>query len=264
VHPIERLRHVARAGSVDDVLLVREAAAALASLGDDPAGMVTAARRLLDRHPASGPMWWLSARILSAADPLAEAWRAADELERDPTGRELALALPDDATVVVVGSSPVLLSALPRRGDLTVLVVDSYGSGDRLLDRLVAADVEALEVPDAGVGPAAAAGDVVVLEAALLGPTGFVAQPGARAAAAVARHAGVAVWLAAGCGRALPGRLWEAACARLEDDEPWDADVEVVPLELVDTIVGPGGPSPAGEPVRADCPVAPELLKDLG
>ena len=264
MHPIERLRHVARAGSVDDVLLVRETAGGLASLGDDPAGMVTSARRLLARHPASGPLWWLTARALTAGDPYAEAWRAVDELESDTTARELALALPDEATITVVGSGPVLLDALPRRGDLEVLVVDCYGEGRRLLRRLDAADVEAVDVPDAGAGAAAGASDAVVVEALVLGPDGFVAAPGSRSVAAVARAAGIPVWLVAGVGRALPDRMWQAVCRLLEHDDPWDADVEVVPLSLADVLVGPDGRRDAGGVVRADCAVAPELLKDLG
>jgi hypothetical protein len=264
VHPIERLRHVARAGAVDDYLLVREAAGGLASLGDDPAGMVTSARRLLSRHPASGPLWWLTARALTAGDPFAEAWRAVDELESDTTAREVALALPDEATITVVGSGPVLLDALPRRGDLEVLAVDCYGEARRLLRRLDAADVEAVEVPDPGAGAAAGASDAVVLEALVLGPDAFVAAPGSWSVAAVAASAGIPVWLVAGAGRALPDRLWQAVRRILDHDDPWDADVEVVPLSLVDTVVGPSGPCPAAGLNRADCAVAPELLKDLG
>ena len=62
---------------------------------------------------------------------------------------------------------------------------------------------------------------------------------------------GVPVWLVAGVGRALPGRLWSAAVARLDADSPWDAELEVVPLELVDHLVGSQDPT---------CPPAPELL----
>ena len=50
VHPIERLRYVARAGGVDHDVLVRETAAALGALGFDPAGLVTACRRIIDRR----------------------------------------------------------------------------------------------------------------------------------------------------------------------------------------------------------------------
>ena len=38
---------------------------------------------------------------------------------------------------------------------------------------------------------------------------------------------------------------------------------EMVPLDLVDSVVGPSGLRPTREAVaRSDCPVAPELLKE--
>ena len=54
---LERLRYVARSSGAPQEVLVRETAAALASLGFDPPGLVTACRRILDRHPLSGPLW---------------------------------------------------------------------------------------------------------------------------------------------------------------------------------------------------------------
>ena len=70
MHPIERLRYVARAGSVDQDVLVHETAGALAGLDFDPQGLVIACRRLVERHPASGPIWWLASKVLCAADPI--------------------------------------------------------------------------------------------------------------------------------------------------------------------------------------------------
>ena len=45
---------------------------------------------------------------------------------------------------------------------------------------------------------------------------------GSHAAAAVAHHAGVPVWVVAGVGRVLPQRMWEALTQRLDEgeDEP--------------------------------------------
>ena len=44
--------------------------------------------------------------------------------------------------------------------------------------------------------------------------------------------------------------------------DPWDDDVELVPLALVDWIVGPSGLQPVAEiRYRVDCPVAPELFR---
>src|SRR5213593_2945813 len=110
---------VARAAGEGPTLLAREAAGALAAFGDDPAGLVTACRRLVDRQPTSGPMWWLAARVLGAGDP------AADEVEADPTPDVLRAHLPDSGTVTVIGWGDQVGDALRRWGALEVLLVDA-------------------------------------------------------------------------------------------------------------------------------------------
>jgi hypothetical protein len=265
VHPIERLRYVARAGSVDAGELVREAAGALGGMGSDPTGLVLSCKRLVDRQPTAGPIWWLCARLLAADDPRAEAWRCVGELDDDPTARRLADELPDEARVTVLGWPELVAQALPRRGDLEVLVVDAGAEGGAFARRLRGADVDAEEVPEAATGAAAAASDVVVLEATAAGAGRLLAPAGSLAAAAVARYAGVPVWAVVGAGRALPPPLWDALVARLDVDAPWDADVEPVPLDLVDVVLGPGGRTTADRAgTRADCGVAAELLEREG
>lgn len=263
MHPIERLRYVARASGADHGALVRETAGALSAFGHDPHGMVTACRRIIDRHPASAPLWWLCARVLTAQEPMAEAWLAADEIEEDTTGTELTHALPDDATVCVLGWPEIASEALVRRGDLDVLVVDALGEGHGLVRRLRRADMDATEVPPSGLGAAAAAADLVLLEASAVGPAGFVGVAGSRAAAAVAHHAGVPVWLVAGVGRLLPARMWDALVTRLDEAaDRWDAPDEVAPLDLVGQIIGPTGAQPTADALGAtNCPVAPELFR---
>jgi len=265
VHPIERLRYVARASGAGHDVLVRETAAALASFADDPAGMVTACRRVVARQPRSGPMWWLAARVLTAPEPMRAAWDAVEELESDPTARELAHAIDDGACVVVLGWPDLVGQALARRGDLDALVVDVHGEGSGLVRRLVLDDGDATVVLVEGTGAAVAEADLVLLEAPVIGPHEFLAVSGSRAAAATARHAGVPVWLVGGVGRLVPQRMWDGVAARLGlDEEPWDAEDEVVPLDLVDRIVGPGGPELVADALRrTDCPVAPELFKEL-
>jgi initiation factor 2B subunit 1/2 family protein len=256
MHPIERLRHVARAEGAGPSVLVREAAGALAGFGSDPQAIVTACRRLVDGHPAIGPMWWLAAHVLTADEPVAAAWRAADELEADTTATRLAAELPDDATVVVLGRSDLAAEALRRRADLEVLVVDAAGDAAGLARRLRGAGIDALEVPDSGIGAAVVEADLVLLEVVALGHDGFIAVAGSRAAAAVAHHAGTPVWAVAGVGRALPDRLWDALVDRIggAETEPWDRVEELVPLDLADDVIGLTAPT---------CPVAPELLKPL-
>ena len=125
MHPIERLRYVARASSGDQRMLVRETASAIAGLDLDPAGLVVACRRIVERHPTAGPLWWLCASLLAANDPFREAWGLADYVDDDPTPNQLMHLLPDDATVCVVGWPDLAGEALMRRGDATVLVIDA-------------------------------------------------------------------------------------------------------------------------------------------
>jgi hypothetical protein len=264
MHPIERLRAVARASSISPALAVRETAAAITAVASDPYALVTAGRRMIDRHPTSAPLWWFAARVLTAPDPRAEARRAADEIAEDDTPLELAHALPDGARVCVVGWPEVTAAALVRRGDVEVLVIDVQGEGSAFASRLQQYDVAAVDVPPEGLGAAVASSELVLLEAAAVGPDQALARSGSRAAAAVARHSGVEVWMVAGVGRILPSPMWDALLARAEvDEDPWDADDERVPLDLVDRVATPAGLVSVSDALQAvDCPVAPELLTD--
>ena len=263
MHPIERLRYVARASGADQALLVRETAHALAAFHDDPPGMVAACRRIVDRHPTSAPLWWLCARVLTAPDGRREAWEAVEAIDDDATAAELAAALPDEATACVLGWPEVVGEALPRRGDVEVLAVDSLGEGSGLVRRLVLAGIDAVDVSPSGLGAAVSSSDVLLLEAVALGPSGFVGVSGSLAAATVARHTEVPVWVAAGVGRLLPARMWDALSGRLATHaaDPWDLDEEIVPLTLVDHVCGPSGLEDVDAALaRTDCPVAPELF----
>lgn len=262
MHPVERLRHVARASGAPQSLVVTETARALASFSHDPQGLVTACRRMVSRQPRSAALIWLCARVLTAGDPRAEIRRCLDEIEGDRTPLELAHSLPNDATVVVLGWPDQASEALHRRGDVEVLVVDVLSEGPGFVRRLAQADMDAVDVPLAGLGAAVAAADLVLLEASMVAPKELLAVSGSYAAAAVGRAAEVPVWLVAGVGRLLPQRMWEPARAKIVDGDPWDDDDDVVPLHLVDRIVGPTGPLEVDVALRrTDCPVAPELFK---
>jgi hypothetical protein len=270
VHPIERLRYVARASEdAGPSLLVREAAGALASFSSDPAALVTACRRLVDRQPQAGPIWWLAARVLGSPDPAFEAWSAADEVESDRTPMLLVENLPEGATVVVLGWPELIAPALAKRGDLDVLVIDTADQGHGLVRRLDRMGNNATLVDQRGLGAAVGAADLVLIEAQSFGgfgdTAGATALPGSRAAAAVALAAGIPVWTVVGVGRVLPGRMWDAYVGRLDESaDPWDADLELVPANLLGTIAGPKALQTVAEALqRADCPVAPELLKSV-
>lgn len=257
---MERLRHLARAGPLEHAVLVRESAAALAALGADHAGLLLSSRRLLERHGGSGPMWWLCARMQGADDPRAEAWRCVQEIDADLTSDHLARELPDGAAVVVLGWPEVASLALARRGDLRVLAIDALGEGAGLVPWLRGQGVDAVDVPESGAAAAVAAADVVVIEAAAIGPEGLLAIAGSGAAAAVAAQVGVPVWVVAGRGRALPAALWADLGDRRRSRAPWLAPDEIVTLTLCAVVVRPGGRSPLPITMPPDCPPAPELL----
>ena len=266
VHPIERLRYVARSQGAPASLLVQESAGALGAFWDDPAGLVAASRRIIDRQLTCGPLWWLCARLLCSTDPRTEARDSVSQMADDPTERHLAHELPTDATVVVVGWPDQAMSALARRGDVEVLVVDSDGEAYSAVRRLESVDVVAFEVPARSAGAAVAMADLVLLEAAVAGPTETLASSGSRAAASVAKTVGVPVWLVAGVGRMLPGRMWDPLLVRWTGVvEPLDSAEEVVPLDLVDRIAGVDGVLGVDDALtRTDCPIAPELFRLVG
>lgn len=268
MHPIERLRYVARASGEGSSLLLREAAGALAAFSDDPAALVTACRRLVDRQPHQATMWSLAARVLVAPDPHGEAWEVADLVESDRTPTVIADEVPADATVVVLGWPERTISGLHRRGDVRLLVVDALGDGSSLVRRLERIGTDAELVDERGVAAAVRSADLVLLEALGLGPTGAVAVTGSDAAASVARHAGVGVWMVGGFGTALPDVMWRAYLDALglgpDACRVLDADIELVPADLLDVVLTPAGPRmPAEAVAEGGCPVAPELLVRL-
>ena len=182
-------------------MLVRESAGALASFSHDPTALVTACRRLVDRQSHAASVWWLAARVLVAPEPAEEAWLAAEEVDNDTTPVHIIDLLPPDASVLLLGWPETVAPAIARRGDLDVFVIDALDQGSGLVRRLDRVGITATLVHERGVGAAAAFVDIVLLEAIGLGGDSFVAVSGSRAAAAVAKTSGKAVWVAAGPGR---------------------------------------------------------------
>lgn len=240
---------------------MRETAGALRGLGLDPAGLVVASRRIVERHPTCGPLWWLCARLLTSADPMAAARAAVDEIAEDPTDDVLVDALPDGVTVATVGWPPTAGQALVRRGDVRVLAVDAGHHGSSFVQRLERYDIESELIPMESAAVATAAADVVLVEAEALDGSRAVAATGSTVLAAVAHLAGTPVWVVAGRGRRLPTPMLEAIVDRLGQSlDPWSRECEAVPMSLVTSVVGPDGRLPAST-IRPECEMAPELLR---
>jgi translation initiation factor 2B subunit (eIF-2B alpha/beta/delta family) len=263
VHPIEHLRYLARAQGADSSSLVREAATALGSLRADHANLVIACRRIVERHPEVGPLWWMCARLLTADDPTTLAWAIVDEIDDDPAPRRVAAAFDDDATVLTIGWPEVAGAALMRRGDVNVLCADSRHEASAFMQRLERFDVACEPVPTESLARAAHQADVVVVEAVAAGPHRVIAPVGSHVLAAVARSVGTPVWLVAGAGTRLPTEYVDAIGRLVIDAAPsWNLDVDDLPLDLVSHVAGADGVSDdVGTALRPDCPFAPELLR---
>lgn len=266
VHPIEHLRYVARARGADPAALVEETAHALGSLRFAPSSLVVACRRIVERHPFTGPLWWLCANVTTSAEPFEAVWELSIDVRRDPTASRLATSLPDDATVVTIGEQDVLGDGLARRGDVRVLALDVHHTAASFVRRLERADVEHEPVDAGTAGAACRHADVVLVEALAVDPDRAVVPMGGSTIAAAGSAAGTPVWLVAGVGRRLPSGYLDAMEERLaelaRDTEPWDLDVELLPTSAFTDVVGPLGRVPMGPPaIVTECPFAPELLR---
>lgn len=102
VHPIERLRYVARLGADRPDVIAREAAGALLVCAHSPAELVVAGRRLLDHHPAAGPLWWVVSVALTAPDPHQAVRDALEALETDTTPARAQYLVGEEAPGTVV------------------------------------------------------------------------------------------------------------------------------------------------------------------
>ncbi|MGI9595473.1 MAG: hypothetical protein ACR2QK_04900 [Acidimicrobiales bacterium] len=265
MHPIEQLRYVARASGADGGLLVQEAASALSVFSRDPGAMLTACRRLLTRQPAVGPLWWMCARMVTCGDARSEARSIIDDLHEDRTGRELAHGIPDGSTVAISGWPDITVAALPRRGDVRVLVVDVEGQGASVVRRLDRHDIDAEDVDAAKMAGIVEESDVIVIEAAATGSAAALVDVGSVSLAATAKALRKPVWLVVGVGRNLLEPYWQAIVERVDEPDlpAFLAPHEILSFGLVDRIITTDGPVPVADGVSPDMPLAPELLVEL-
>ena len=260
MHPIERLRWIARDRDETPTTLAVEAAWALSELAlDEPPAVVTACRRLVESHVTMGPLWWVAATVLVAPDPDQAARRAVGELVSDPTAELLAVGLGDrlvgDAPLVVAFPAETVLEACSQR---PVPVVRVVGSSPRLRAqvRLFAAVVSQASSWDCGEAEQAVQGAAVVLvEALAAGSRGVLVTAAAADVAHAARGASVPLWGVAGVGRVLHGQLLGEVMRRAGDS------VQLLEPGVFDLLAGPSGlESPIGVLGRGGCPPAPELV----
>ncbi len=253
---------MARVSGADASLLVEEAASALMTFRSDRAAMVAGVRRLLERQPGVGALWWLGSRLVAAGDASDAAWDAIAELRADRTSRELAHGLEPGSRVVVAGWPSQTVRGLCRRGDCEVLVVDVGGQGFGVARELANADIDAEVVDAEQSGAVVEAADLVVLEAAAVGESGALVELGGLMLASVAKTVGTSTWLTVPVGRRLAEPYIQAISERLSvgDRVPWVRTIDMIGLGLVERCVtaeGVVGPDGLG---AMDAPFAPELL----
>jgi hypothetical protein len=255
MHPMERLRHVARSGGADPAVIVAETVDALTSLCPAPSELVPLCRNLVERNPTCGPLWWLCAQLLAKPEDLHAAWTWAEQVERDGTPARLAERLPDESAVMTVGYSAITARALRSCGNVSVLAVMAGGEGSRLVRAMDRAGVDVEPVVPESMLATMRRADLVVLEADACSTDLVVASIGSALGAVAAAAADVPVWLVAGRGRRLPVSFVEAIGRGM------DADHETFSTTYVSTVVGPEGVVPmSSDALAAECPATPELL----
>lgn len=260
VHPIEHLRFVARAQGADPTMLALETAQALAHMAFDSSGLVVSCRRVVERHPTVGTLWWLCSHLLVTTDPTVRARELASELYDDATADRMVAEIPDSSTVMVTGMPSTIADALCRRGDVRVVVVGDDRNSDALVHRLVRAQVDVESISLAASAAYASRIDAVLLEVDATSASQSITELGGGVLAAVATAARRPLWLVAGRGRRLPADYLTAMIERSDEDEELDVDVlDVMSASLV------FGPDTAGAPSAAtlapECPLAAELVR---
>lgn len=258
MHPIERLRWIARARDEDPTSLAVEAALTISELAaEDPAAVVTACRRLIESHVTSGPLWWVAATLLSAPDAHEVGSKLADELLEDPTADLLASLLElrlGSAPVTVTWPAEISLEALSRAGSPEVRVVGDSPSRRSGARRLEGTFAHATHWRFAEGTEAVAGAGVLILEALAAGEQGVLAADGAQRLAVAANDVSVPVWAVVGAGRVLQSRMLDEMARRAV------GSVELVRPGLLAAVVGPGGLLAPEEALSSGgCPAAPEL-----
>jgi hypothetical protein len=266
VTPAERLRAVTRR-HVDDERLATEAADALAGFAHEPASLVVACRRVLAHHRSNGPLWWVCARILAAADPGLGAHETMRLLEGDRTADRLGATLPllDEGQVVaVVGWPEAVDVALIERLDIAAVALRLEGAdpAPALRRRVSDRGVRIVDPWDPTLT------DVVrfLVPASAIGPEQCLVPTGTADALDTLGHAVREVWVIGGVGRVLPGRLYDVMRRGAFGGDDFDDEpaIEELSLERVDCIAGPRGVQRAHDAaIRSDCPVVPELLRPI-
>jgi len=257
VHPIEQLRHVARADGAAAVTVAVEAAHALRTL--DATTLVVSCRQIVRRHPANGPLWWVCSHLLASTGQRDRGRDLARALDADATTSVLRRALSGHERVLATGWSSTLIEAV--RGDVAVVVAGSGRDTSSMVRALRRRDVDVEQIAMEEAAVVMADGvDAVIVDAHLVTVSRVTAPVGSTVLASVAAVVDVPLWLVASRGTRLPesyratidAMLAEASTRSLFDS----FDVATAAL-----IVGPDGASACPPAALApECAAMSELV----
>lgn len=269
---IEAIRNDTRRGASE---LVRDAVAALAATVDETTPttplqprLAAASRAIIDAQPAMAPLLALACSVLrsvaaAAPDAASAAARQAllefaarlDRIAREVPERAEAL-IPAGGRILTLSASSTVVRALTFSAGRRTFDVVCLEGRPCLEGRDTAATLAARQIPvtlavDAALGSIVRDCDVVLVGADSIGDLGIVNKIGTRAAAVLARRAGVPIYAIADSTKLLPAG-W---AQELDGDRPtaevwaepaaavtvWNRYFEATPLAWFDGVVTEDG-----------------------
>ena len=123
MHPIERLRFVARSGHAPDRFLVAEALPAFSAFSSTPQMLLVAVRQLIGRHADSPGLLSLGAHMIDALDPMSAGWAFSEALSADRTND-----IAETVAVAEAGGTDVIDSIASGRSSDGVEVLCPVGT----------------------------------------------------------------------------------------------------------------------------------------
>ena len=244
---------------------------ALRGLGSDPATVLLTCRRLVERHPTVGPLWWLCSEMVTALEPREAMRRCVEQVREDSTPVHLAEflgpRLAEGSLVCLNGWSWDVAVAFGQMEPREICVVDGDNGADHMVRVLERADHEVHLVEPGGAATATREADVVVLSALAASPDTAWCTAGSHALAAVAYCAEVPVVLSAPCGTRLPAATLDGMAEDLAAQtrgRVWHRGIDEIPVGLFTWFAGPAGVETSTTPgfrgVVPETRHAPELL----
>ena len=267
---IEAIRSDTRRGASD---LVREAIGAYAALVEEtpsasfPARVNQASRAILDAQPAMAPLFSLACCVLRAAgehaddprqavrDALQEFGVRLDRIQREVPERAEGL-VPAGGRVLTLSFSGTVrralcLAAARRTFDVCCLEGRPGLEGRELARGLAEKGIRVSIAVDAACGAVVRDCDVVLIGADSIGDLGVVNKVGTRAAALLARRAGVPIFVLADTTKLLPagsaqelddarppGEVWPDAPTGVD---VWNRYFDATPLSYLEGVVTEDG-----------------------